>query len=312
MVSIIKKHNNITDSILPPEVINCIFNYADMCSSIVKMNNEEIEIFDFNTLKRTMVIKSPIWLFQMSVSSCGKFIVGSNEKSNLYIWNMLSGDLIQKIVLSETDCMPLHTFTPDGDLLVGHDTYVHYFTYSSEMGLFQKEFIFTLPEHGSITRVAHNSVNMYAFGTNTGYIFIFNINTKNSVPKLVHTLTQFTNDDVNEIDCINFNKNILVASSWGKKQICFDLTTNTHHLLEKPKFGNYRTPFIVSNLLITPCMKQVIGSYNFKTFLWDLSTGKIVKKLNFDVHNYHTFTPGGSKFIISCSYQSLKIFDWNS
>jgi WD40 repeat protein len=149
---------------------------------------------------------------------------------------------------------------------------------------------------------------MFACGTNTGSIYVFNTS---SIETLVHTLTEFTKEEVNEIHSIDFKNNTLVAASWCEKQICFDLTTNTHHVLEKPKFGNYRTPFIVSNLLITPCMTKAIGTYSYCTFVWDLSTGKIDKKLNIDTHKEHTFTPDGSKFVISSRDPFIKIFDWN-
>ncbi len=304
MVSIIKNHNNIIKEATGGSV--------DNDDIIVKMCDNEIEFFDFNTLERKRVIKSPIWLFQMSVSPCGKFVAGSNEKSNVFVWNILTGELIENIVISDQDCQPVHTFTPDGNLLVGHTDCIYSFSYSSETNTFQKVNTTTIPETGGvITSLKHNSVDMFACGTNTGNIYIFNTNSETSSSMLFHTITEFTKEEVNELCNIDFKNNVLVASSWGQKQICFDLTTNTLNILEKPKFGNYRTPFIVSNLLITPCMKKVIGTYNFYTFIWDLSTGNIDKKLNIDLHTFHAFNPSGSKLIISCRDPIFKIIEWD-
>jgi WD40 repeat protein len=215
--------------------------------------------------------------------------------------------LIEKIVLSEDENPPCHTFTPDGNLLVGHANCIYCFSYSTETNTFHKVNTNTIPETDCIiTNVNHNSVNMFACGTNTGNIYVFN-----TTSTLIHTLTEFTKEEVNEIHCIDFKNKTLVASSWSQKQICFDLTTNTHHILEKPKFGKYRTPFIVTNLVITPCMTKVIGTYNFHTFVWDLSTGKIDKELKIDRHTFHEFTPCGSKLVISRRDPIFKIIEWD-
>ncbi len=294
MVSIIKSHNNFNDD----------------CFSIVKKTSNKIEIFDFNTLELSKVINTVCWLFQISVSFCGKFVAGSNEKNYVFVWNIETGDLIEKIVLNDLDYQPFHTFTPDGNLMIGYATRIYCFSYSSDINKFQMNYTYTIPETDTIiTSVVHNSSDMFACGTNSGSIYVFNTTSN----QLVHTLSEFTTnkDEHNEIYSIDFKNNMLVASSWGKKQICFDLAKNTNQVLEKPKFGNYHTPFIISNLLITPCVTKVIGTYNYHTFIWDLSTGKIIKKMDFDIHSEHAFTPDGSKLVISSGDQIIKILDYD-
>ncbi len=312
MVSIIKSHNNPPNPVIPNEVMSIVYDYADVCSSIFKMTTDGVEIYDFNTMKKVRELKTH-WLFQMSISPCGTFVVGSNEHSNIYIWNMLKGELVEKIELGTgMNGQPHHTFTPEGELLVAYKNMINSYNYSPESNTFQLKHIVEIPEtEAIITRFCYNKTkgyDLFACGTNTGNIYIIN----NSLKKLVSLITDFSMDEYREIYSLDFKNNKLVASSWGKKNMCFNLTTNTSALLEKPKFGNYRPPFIVDNLLITPCGTKVIGTYAFGTFVWELSTGKIVKKLDIKLKCFLTFSPGGSKLITSSRDSNIDVIDWHS
>ncbi len=307
MVSIIKSQNNPSNPVLPEEVMSIVYDFADICSYVFKTTCNGVEMYDFNTMKKVREIRT-LWLFEMSVSPCGTFVVGSNEHSRVHIWNMLTGELVEKIELrTGFEETPRHLFTPEGELLVACKNFINSFKYSPETKTFQWTRETRIPEEdGIITRICYNN-GLLACGTNTGNIYIFN-----SSKTLVRTITDFSTDEYREINSIDIKNNKLVASTWGKKNVCFDLKTNLKAVFEKPKFGNHRTPFIVDNLLITPCGTKVIGSYDCATFMWDFSTGKIVRKLAIKPHSVRTFSPGGSKLITSSRDEKIEVIDWRS
>jgi WD40 repeat protein len=119
---------------------------------------------------------------------------------------------------------------------------------------------------------------------------------------LVHEFTDIKTSyeiiwGLNNITSIDFNKNKLIIAIHGliDKYIYIDLKTKTHKKIDILSEGGKR----IDKMLFTPGLKKVIGYSGFynKTYLWDLESGKILKKLNISIDKLGTFTPGGSRLI---------------
>jgi hypothetical protein len=115
--------------------------------------------------------------------------------------------------------------------------------------------------------------------------------------------------ETNEISKINFNKNILLVSSWGGNNIVYNLNTMSYVNLEKPK-QRTRFPFIMTNIILFPCSTKAISIFNYNTYMWSTLTGKIIKKLDFYLYSFYTLSPEGTK-IITCNREDgyINIFD---
>jgi WD40 repeat protein len=286
MVSITKMPI-ITNNILPNELMEVVFDYADMYSSIVKAGPNGIEVYDFNTLEKKKDIKT-FYLFNMSVSPCGTFFAGSNENPNVHIWNLNSGELVQVIKLSEdTECAPKHIITSTNELLITQNNFIYSYNYCNETNKWVQNHTYEVPTTSElIVQIEHNTENLFACGTNTGHIYVFNTHNK----KMTHTLTQIITGDLSDIKYINFIKNKLVAVSWNDTKMFIDITTGKHTFMEN-------TIAIGDTLLLTPCLTKVIASVYSKTYVWDFSTGKILKVMDIHMLSNAIFTSGGTKLV---------------
>ena len=56
----------------------------------------------------------------------------------------------------------------------------------------------------------------------------------------------------------------------------------------------------VSNFYILPCLTKVIGSSRQTSYVWDIKTGQIIKRLNYFINIFYTLTPGGSQ-LVTCN-----------
>jgi len=299
MVSIIKTPI-ITNDKLPNELMN-----ADMCSSIIKIGGEGIEVYDFNTLEKKKDIKT-FYLFDMSASPCGTFAAGTNENPNIHIWDTKSGELVQVIKLS--GFAPKHTFTPTNELLVSIENCIFSYNYCTETKQWVLNHTYTIPTtSGLIVKIEHNKEHLFACGTNTGHIHVFDTNSQ----KMTGTLEQFVSGDESEIYSLTFFKNMLAASSWNGINITIDISTGKHTVLENLTSIFSCKSVNIFNLLLTPSLTYVIASKNYKTYVWDVSTGKIVEVLDINILEEHsTFTPGGTKLVFTSRDSQIKVVDW--
>jgi WD40 repeat protein len=303
MLSVIKsKYNLPTNDILPQEIMIDVFNFADMCSYIFhqKENNKFIK-YDFNTLQKidefTIPLLSNNDIIRSAVSPCGNFIAALHYSTKCISILNINENLIQKIFL-EQHLVEHMTFTQNSGLLITCDNLIYRYIYSSEEE-WVRTYTYEIPKsYGIITYITHDSDNMFLCYTIKGYLCIYDMK-KDS---LVHEFTDIkTSYEIiwwsNNISSIDFNQNKLIISIHGliDKYIYIDLKTKTHKKLDILSEGGKR----IDKMLFTPGLKKVIGYSGFynKTYLWDLESGKILKKLNISIDKLDTFTPGGSRLI---------------
>jgi WD40 repeat protein len=306
MVSIVKYLINNNDK-LPNQLINLIFNYADLCSSIIKISTNGIEVYDFNTLEKKHEITCRI--FEFSASQCGTFVAGSNNLNNVCIWNMMNGEIVQVIKFSGNWAFfPKHIFTSTNELLVAINRQIFSFNYCKDTTTWVHTYTYEIPlTSGMILNIKHNTYHSFACGTVSGHIYVFDTQTK----KITHALEQMISGVTNEINYLTFIKDKLAACSSNGTYMCIDIKTGTFAHLEKPQQENSYSKVFIENILITPSLTQVIGTVNSKTYVWDFSTGNIVKVLDICVLRNSTFTPGGTKLVSTDRISSINVIHWN-
>ncbi len=319
---IMNKQELPSNPILPNEIMYHISSFTQNCSSFAKFcrvynddesydsddsydsNDDEfkngIRIYDFNTLKITYEFIIPDKIddyYKPTLSPCGTFFVAASSNQKILIWNIYTRKLIQ-VVKFESNVHNLYLlFTSNEKLLIGFNNNIHSFTFSSKINMFQLEHVYEIPEStGHITCLTQNLAYKFACGTSNGYTYVFNVISK----KLVNTINAAELID-SEIQYINFRKNKLVVLSYNQIIICFDLDTNEKSMLQKPRIVNHHLQFYINDFLITPCLNKLIGSYSGGNvryvFCWDFASGKIIKKMDFELGNSNAFSPDGLKLI---------------
>jgi hypothetical protein len=280
---------------------------ADICSHIIVNKYDCIEVYDFysHELIKTINIQPLSILYNMSVSKCYKYIIGSDE-SQLCIWNIEDSTLIQNISVefnpiynperdgpnrfigSQTNGEPIHTFTIDNKLLVA--SYNKIKKYINLYNLWMEETIYELTSESHIVCISANvsNANMFACGDIHGDIYIFN--DSQMIYSFTTRVLMMRSDHLPEITSIAFNNNILVVSSIGTNNILLNLETMTRIRIEEPVLEYRYSYFNIKNYLITPCMKYFIGTFNNKSYMWDALTGKIIKELPVLLEDI-TYTP---------------------
>ncbi len=118
-------------------------------------------------------------------------------------------------------------------------------------------------------------------------------------------------DHYPEITSIAFNNNKLAVSSIATNNILFDMNTNTQIKIEKPVMQYYGSYFNINNYMFTPCFTKFIGTFNNTSFMWDATTGKLIKQLSMILQENCTFTPYGTKLVSCGGRNGLQVFDWN-
>ncbi len=300
MVSIIRQSIKVSEnSVLPQELISHILEKADLCSKIVKLSNNGISIFDFKSLKLIRNIKSN-YLFKLSLSKCGNFVVGSNEHYPVHIWNINSGLKINIDIELEDEPTesPAHTFSLNNELLITHKNRIYSFEFSKEHKKWIVNHIYEIPEYSSIIYIEHNnSEHKFACVTTSRNIYILN------------SLTKTIETTLSEIDyyiiSIMFNKHFIIVA--GLHETCvFNLNNNNKILLQNPTLSS---SFYIDQFFLMPCLTKVIGGSYHCSFIWDINTGHIIQNLNIKMNKYYTLTPGNTQIVSSDRDKRIKIVD---
>jgi WD40 repeat protein len=313
---------------LPLELVKKIMKLADPCSHIITKNfrGNGICIYNFNILKIVRTIGN-IKILHLSVSKCKKYIVGSNETS-VNIWHLRNLDFFQSIdvefepiydpvrdgnfrtIGSEGNGEPVHTFTIDNKLLVACGSKIRSFYLNNNVWI--EEHYYNLPGNKkTIVCITSNlSNNMFACGDLSGDVYIFDINTKTTI-SFTTRVALMRSDHYPEITSLAFNNNKLIVSSIGTNNLLYDMNTNTLIKIEQPPMQFYGSYFNVNNYMFTPCFTKFIGTFHTGTFMWDATTGKVIKKLNMFLQTECSFTPFATKIVTNGRRNGLEVFDWN-
>lgn len=299
MVSIIRQYIKIPDEYgLPQELAETILEKADSCSKLVKLTDTGISVFNFNTKKLIRNIKSKYY-FQLSVSNCGKFAVGSNEQYPIDIWNINTGLSIKIDSTFENQlAAPVHTFSLNNELLVTYKNSIYSYEFSVEQNSFINNHVYEIPdEQDMIIYIKPNySDNTFACASSSGKVYIFNSLTKTFVRRLDISI----NPVEDYIISLTFNKHILFVIANDIKLI-FNLKKNSSIILQKPKspLRSIIYEININEFHLLPCLKKAIGSSNGLSLVWDVKTGRIIKRLNIPVSSLKSLTPEGTQ-LVSC------------
>lgn len=321
MVSIIPyEHNFIKEIKLADELIDYIIKFSNMSFNLVVVKDYiGISIYDINDKKLLKKIDT-FQLKHMSVSKCGKFVVGSNYY-HVCIWNIKSSLMIQSIdvdfvpildcynICSYSNGEPVHTFTINNELLIAcNDKITKYHLVDN---IWIDEAIYQLPSNTHITCISANlSTNTFAVGDLNGNVYIYNCDTIDLVHKFSTKLPGLNRTDLYpEITSISFNKHLIVVSSNSMNNILFNLNTMT---LKRINSHDNMCMHFLTHLLLTPCLTKFIGSSyrTNKTYMWDANTGDYIKTLDIFVDTDSIFTLDGNKLISYDWRDGLQIFDW--
>jgi WD40 repeat protein len=337
MVSIVPYENKrLTDLKLPSELISLIVKFGDISSYIIIAKDETcINMYDMTTLKLIKTIPShPLdKIINMSVSKCGNYVVGSNE-TNVCIWNIKTSKVVRTIDVSfnaiydeERDGEfrfygnyynfngePVHTFTSNNELLVACNSQIKSYYYNSENKNWLDKDTYTIPYETKITCItANKSENKFACGDLGGEVFIYNIDNQELLHEITTRERLMRSDHYPEITSIAFNQNIIVISSVGTNNKIVDLTTMKNIKIEQPQMDYGGAYFTLKNYMLTLCNTKFIGTYNNRTFVWNVITGKVIKQLDIVLENDCIMTLDGNKFV---SYgwekwkSGLRVFDY--
>ncbi len=303
MVSIVKHNLKIPNPILPIELLTNVLDKADICSKIIKMTRNGVAVFDFKTKKLIRNINS-FWYFKLSVSKCGRFVVGSNENFPVKIWNINSGLEVPIDVELSSEYAPLHTFTMNNELLITCNNEIYSFVFCNDTNMWKCNFIYEFENIKFIAFIkANDSTNKFIFSSDTGYVYIMNSTSTN----IENILDNFIDK---EIININFTNNIIIISTFNEN-IAFIKTNQLDYkkiVLQKPKPKSRSIihQFYISNYHILPCFTKVIGGFYNLSFIWDLTTGNIIKKINLYMGEFTSLSPNGT-YMVSCQRTSSKI-----
>jgi WD40 repeat protein len=310
------KENTFINGNLPVEIINIIMNIGDIAQYIIIKDLNAIKIIDYNShmLIRTIPMLN---LLHVSVSNCGNYVVGSDE-SRICIWNIEDGVLIQEIqaeYIHDVDeenmgyyrhsnhGEPVHTFTVDNNLLIASGHKVKLFNLVNNIWI--ELDTFEIPNVNSVivNITANRNTNMFACGDLCGDVYIYDYNTHTLIHNFTTRRGLLRSDHAPSITSIAFNNNILVVSSVGRNNILFNLSTMEGIQVEKPDEPYSGPYFIVENYMFTPDMTKIIGTFNNRTYIWDATTGRLIKKSRFTIFNTCSFSPQ-NQFIISYNMHS--------
>ncbi len=282
---------------LPQELVTPIFEKADLCDKVIKLTDEGISIYDFNTGELIRTIKSKYY-FSLSVSNCGTFAVGSNEHYPVHIWNINNG-LSVKIdqTFDNQISSPLHTFSLNNELLVTNKNCIYSYEFSQTSEVFSINYVYKITNDVIIIYITSNKTeHMFACALDSGEVYIFNSLMK--VQTIVLDRLIIPVDDY--IKSLTFEKQLLFVVANNMK-IILNLATKTKVVLQKPKPVPGLIHYInVNNFYLLNCLTKAIGSSNGLSFMWDVNTGRIIKRLNISVSSLNGLTPGSTK-LVSCN-----------
>jgi hypothetical protein len=299
MVSITRQPIKIPDECgLPQELVKAILEKADMCEKVIKLTDNGISVFDFNTQTLIRNIKSKYY-FKLSVSMCGIFAVGSNEHYPVDIWNINTGLAIKiEGTFENYISTPLHTFSLNNELLVTYKNSIYSYEFSEAHDCFIINHVYKIPdEHGVIIYITHNKYeHTFACALDSGKVYIFNSLTKTIIS---HDISINLVDDY--IMSLTFAKKILFVVANDIKLI-FNLTTGSNVMVQKPKTNSRSVLYYIniSEFYLLPCLTKAIGFSHGLSLIWDVKTGRIIKRVNMSLFfGLNATTPEGTK-LVSC------------
>ena len=319
------KDNTFYKAKLPIELIHHVMSIGDIAQYIIIRRDNSISIIDYNThtLLRSIHMLN---VQHVSVSKCGNYIVGSDEL-RICIWNIEDCVLVQEIQAEYVHNMteyqlgfyrhsnhgqPVHTFTKNNNLLIGSGRRVKLL--SLENNIWIEQDTFEIPKASSIiTYITANKFNnMFACGDSIGDVYIYDYNTRALIHNFTTRLGLLRSDHASSITSIAFNRNILVVSSVGRNNILLNLSTMTSIKIQEPTHHYFGSYFTIKNYMLTPDLTKFIGTLNNITYMWDASTGLIIKELDVIIDNECSFSPQGH-FIITYNWiNDIRIIKFHS
>jgi WD40 repeat protein len=314
-----------SNTILPLELAQHTIAIDDLCSYIITKGDKCIKIHDFTTHQLIRTIET-FELLHISVSKLINgiiYVIGSNS-THISIWNLNTSELIN--VISEVEPLyipeneddhyrytlmsnsgePTHTFTSNNNLLIASQNKIKVFVLDNNIWVYNKTIELPHP-HISIACITSNlTTNLFACGTMSGDVYVYNINNIWSI-ELVHELTTraqlMRSDHAPAITSLAFNKNILVISSVGKNNLLLNLSTMNCIKIEEPDAQYNGSYFTIYNYKLTPCLTKFIGTIHSRSYIWDALTGKIIRRLEVSLYEF-SFSPHG-KYIASYNTKAL-------
>lgn len=302
MVSIIKMDPSKITTDLPVELVKPALLKADSHSYIIKLHTGTlIRVYDFYTLEIVNEVTVPFTL-HMSLSKCENFIVLSYETTVriLKLDDFNIQEVIQeipvdfvpiydkvrdgdfRIMRSEGNGEPVHTFTINNNLLIACGSIIRSFSYDTNR--WEEIHCYMIPGESMIVKITANlTSNMFACGTLNGDVYVFDTISHHLIHDFTTRYGLLRSDNYPEILSLTFNNNILVASSASGYNIILDLDTNTIQPIEVPPFKRSH----ITNFSLTPCVTKIIGYslYAHSAYLWDANTGRIIRKLDINMDN---------------------------
>ncbi len=308
---------------LPIELIKLTFSFEEVCSYIITKGHNCINIHNFGSHRIIRTIELPN-LQHISVSNCYKYIVGSNN-SRIHIWKFEDASLIQIIDVDNIPDIPeeemgyyrlsnsgepLHTFIKN-ELLIASGNKVK--SYILQNDIWIESSTYSLPNEDSIIVciTANPSNDYFAVGTLYGDVYIFD-SVNNS---LVHNFTTreilMRSDHAPAITSIAFNQDIIVVSSVGRNNILLNLSTMNSIKIEEPDRQFNGSYFCIKNYMITPCLTKFIGTINQRTYIWDATTGRVMRKIGISVDNDCSLSTKGTYLVSNNIYNGgLKVYKY--
>ena len=315
--------NTNTYNKLPIELINHVFSFGDVCSYIITIGNNCIRIHDFNSHEIIRTIQT-FNLLHISVSKCFKYVVGSNE-SLIGIWNLENNSLVQEINLENITNMngvnmghymltshgePIHTFTPNNKLLIASGNQIKSYILENNIWIEKETYVVPNTRAIIVCLTSNTSDGLFACGTSSGDVYIYNSINNNFIHTFTTRVSFMRSDHVPGITSIAFNQNILVVSSIGRNHRLLNLSTMNTIKIEEPAHQFYGSYFLVKNYMITPCLTKFIGTINDSTYMWDATTGRVIKKLDIIIDDDCSFSPKYT-YIVSKSWQrGMQTFEY--
>jgi WD40 repeat protein len=291
------------ECVLPLELITDVLKRADLCSKIIKLTDDGIAVVDFITRKLIRNIKSK-YFFKLSVSRCGNFVVGSSGSYPVDVWNINTGlkvtiDPVHSDLRFEA---PSHTFTLNNELLVTVKNRVFSFEFDRKRNSWIINFVYEIMDDnaGICCIQANQSEHTFACATYSRKVYIFNSLSK-QVEMVVNTKGMSSDD---EIISLEFNKHILIISGIEIKY-AFDFNTTRGVLLQKPapRSRSVMDVININKFCLLPCLTKVIGGSNGISFVWDIKTGKIIKRVDVRIQSFSSLTPEGTQ-LVTCERSS--------
>ena len=299
MVSITRQPIKIPDEYgLPQELVASVLQKADPCEKVIKLTDHGITVLDFNTKQVIRNIKSKYY-FKLSVSNCGTYAAGSDEYYPVDIWNINTGLPVKiECTFENIFSSPLHTFSLNNELLVTYKNSIYSYEFSVEKNSFIINHVYQIPDALTIILyITHNKYeHTFACALDSGKVYIFNSLTKTI---LSHNISINLVDDY--IMSLIFARKILIVVANDIKMI-FNLTTNSNVMVQKPKTNSRSVLYYINitKFYLLPCLTKAIGSSHGLSLMWDVNTGRIIKRVNISVFFGLTgTTPEGTK-LVSC------------